>query len=305
MINRHSSMFVPPETAFFHHLRRQGLLYKDCAPETLRSFVEYYLKTHAARLLSLEDVQGASELLLSGAETYVDVFMNLMGLLQKQAGKPRIGEKTPHHLRCASYLIEHLPEARFICMIRDGRAVVRSRLSHPRWDHNLITAALIWRSDARTLRSLVSGEHARRFHLVRYEDMINDPEPVLRGICSFLGERFENRMLQSGGECDVPTPYARYYQQPWMMRSTAPIDPSRANAWLAEYAPSELVLVENLMKYELSGFGYSCSAEGSIMWRMIFLKEYVRHFVRRGARKAQRTYLSVLRRAQPKEESVS
>jgi hypothetical protein len=282
MINRHSRLFVPPETAFFHILRRQGLLYLQSSQESLKKFVDYYISSRPAKLLGLDKMQYAPNELLRNAKSNEDVFFNLMRLLQDTGVKPRFGEKTPHHLRCVDYLLKNLPDALFVCIIRDGRAVVRSRLSHPIWEHNLIAATSVWRKDARLLRKLASGEHALRFHIVKYEDMVNRPESELRKICTFLGEEYESTMLNPSYETVIPEPYADYYRQAWMVKSTSPVDPSRATAWLEEYAPSELAMVEHLIAADLAYFGYSSLAETTTVWRPLFVKEWVRHMFWRG-----------------------
>ena len=49
-----------------------------------------------------------------------------------------------------------------------------------------------------TLAELEKAWHmikSERVLTVRYEDLVQDPEETLQGICTFLGEDFDNRML--------------------------------------------------------------------------------------------------------------
>ncbi len=279
LINKHSRLFVPPETAFFNLLKRKGLLNQEFNVDSMRSFLQFYLADRS--YLHLDKVEGIEQRLLQGANSYADVFLNLIGLLQKAGGnKPRAGEKTPHHLRCADYLLNAFPEAQFLCVVRDGRAVIRSRATNPNWEHNLISAANIWRSDAKLLRNIKSGPHGERVHIIRYEQLITEPETVLRGVCAFLGEEFEPAMLEGDG--NDSTSYSDYYERPWMVKSLTSIDSSRATAWTHEYSSSELALVEHIMKSELIDFGYEpLLAPNNKLWRILLMKEWLRHFTYR------------------------
>ncbi|UJP05986.1 MAG: sulfotransferase [Nitrosomonas sp.] len=275
LLNRHSRLYVPPETAFFTYLKRSGLFDQKYNAEAMKKFIPTYLGNR--KFLNLERVPDVEKHLLQDAKTHGDVFLNLLALLQKiDSKKPRIGEKTPHHLAHAEYLLNTFPEARFLAIIRDGRAVVRSRLAHPNWEHNLVGAAKFWRKDARLLQKIKSGPHNERIHIIRYEKLISHPEETLKEVCIFLEEKFEPTMLEENNTASIS--YQEYYQQPWMAKSNSPIDPGRANAWIEEYKLSELALVEQLIKPELQYFNYELMAPPDIQWRVLFAKEWVRHY---------------------------
>lgn len=277
LVNRHSRLYVPPETAFFHLLNRHGLLPSESAAGGIESFVNAYLHSSAAHLLNLGDGEIVQEQLLENARCYADVFSNLLDILKKISGKPRIGEKTPHHLRVADYIAQQLPDAKFIAVIRDGRSVVKSRMNHPGWEHNLLAAARIWSDDAKLLRKLLNCEHAARVHLIRYEQLVTDPESVLRGICDFLGEGYEDSMLREKSQAEnVPRQHSEYYQQDWMAKSTTPPDPERAHAWKVEYSQSELSLVERIEASDLAYFEYQLYSTRS-GWLPLYIKEFFRH----------------------------
>ncbi|MEH6528654.1 MAG: sulfotransferase [Porticoccus sp.] len=279
LLNRHSRLYVPPETAYFHHLKRLGLLGREPTGQSLELFINIYLDTRAFSLLNLGDPCVVKKALLEGAENYEDVFINLLATLQKDSEKSRIGEKTPHHLRSAEYILTKFTDAKVICVIRDGRAVVQSRLNHPNWERNLLSASRCWRRDAMSMRTLLAGEREKRVHLVRYENLVSSPESVLKDICGFLGEKFEITMLGEGGQMNESCLHPEYYQQNWMTKSTTALDPSRADAWKTEYSSCELALVEKLMSSELEYFGYDVCAGKGFGWLPLLIKEYARHLL--------------------------
>lgn len=76
------------------------------------------------------------------------------------------------------------PATRFLFVLRDGRACVRSKLQ--RTGQTLEDACERWRYSVAVMRSLErsSGD---RLHVVRFEDLVRDPEQVLDGVARFLG----------------------------------------------------------------------------------------------------------------------
>ncbi len=285
LLNRHSRLYVPPETAYFYHLKRLGLLGREPTQKFIELFVDIYLDTEASRLLNLGEPCVVKKALLEGATNYEDVFINLLGMLKKIGEKPIVGEKTPHHLRSYEYILTKFTDSKVICVIREGRAVVKSCLAHPHWEHNLLAASRGWRRDALCMRALLASEWAERVHVVRYENLVVNPRFVLKGICDFLGEQFEITMLESSGQMAVPSRHFEYYQKSWMRKSTTDFDPSRAYAWKKEYSSCELALVERLISSELEHFGYDVCAGNSFGWQPLLIKEFVCHLLYRFRRK--------------------
>ena len=123
----------------------------------------------------------------------------------QRSGKARWAEKTPGNVRSLDYIFERFPRAKFIHMIRDGRDVVCSLRTHPkyklvkgervetgirrpvrpcaeRWVR-YVRAGLRWRGDP-------------RYAEVRYEELVADTAGTLRRVTEFLGEPWDDAMLR-------------------------------------------------------------------------------------------------------------
>lgn len=102
-------------------------------------------------------------------------------------------EKTPDHALWMDTIAEVLPDARFIHMVRDSRAVVASllRASREPWGRGWApgstrAAAERWRSHVAAAEAF--GERTPdRFMRVRYEDLLAAPAPELARVFDFLG----------------------------------------------------------------------------------------------------------------------
>jgi hypothetical protein len=119
----------------------------------------------------------------------------------QQQGKPRWAEKTPKNILVIDTLFAWFPAAQFIHMIRDPRDAfcsVRERAAKnkkPRWAAMTPEqTAISW---CRRINSGVAWrEHPERYHEVRYEDLVSQPEATLRPLFAFLGEPWEASVLE-------------------------------------------------------------------------------------------------------------
>lgn len=118
-------------------------------------------------------------------------------------GRPVMGEKTPAHLAYVDTLLEWFPDGRVVHMIRDPRAVyvsdLRRRRIKPRKPYSwlgrvpgLLPAAMllqttwVWRGAAR-LHAAYETRYPGRYRLVRFEDVLRDPDATLSALFEFLG----------------------------------------------------------------------------------------------------------------------
>lgn len=123
------------------------------------------------------------------ARIHMRSFVDAMDAAARHAGKHVWIEKTPEHLFYVALIRRHVPEARFIHIVRDGGEVVASlnRLAqvYPEWRPYLdvTLAAERWNSAWRaTSRWIGHPGHL----VVRYETLLQAPRQVLARIVRFL-----------------------------------------------------------------------------------------------------------------------
>jgi LPS sulfotransferase NodH len=127
------------------------------------------------------------------------------------AGKPRWGDKTPMYMRHLPLLEELFPDAQYVHLIRDGRDAALSFVEMPQgtftrtWAHPTAPAefACLWRKEVGDARALGRRIGESRYHEVRYEELVADPESVVATICAFARLPFEPAMLDYAGTVDV------------------------------------------------------------------------------------------------------
>ncbi len=102
------------------------------------------------------------------------------------------GDKSPSYIRHILLIASLYLHARFIHILRDARDYCLS--INKAWGKDMLHVAQRWADDVdaanKALRSSPNPDL-----LVRYEDLLAEPEVVLRRICVFLGINFEPAML--------------------------------------------------------------------------------------------------------------
>ena len=141
-----------------------------------------------------------------------EVFAATVAHLASRLGKTIPCEQTPRNIYYAAELLERYPNARFVHMLRDPRGVMASqkhrwrrrslmrpssRVSHLQqlrtWvNYHPYTVTQLW--NLATRLALECQNHPR-FFLLRFEDLIEDPDARIRALCAFLGVEFAPSML--------------------------------------------------------------------------------------------------------------
>lgn len=225
MLDRHSEVAVPPET----HFAARVVPYAFPESSKISSGIEA-LPVQAVRDLlhrtPLNDLKldpAAVIMRLRGCPASPATL--LRSVLEEYAArrnKPKVAEKTPGHELYVEQLSAWFPQARFVWIVRDGRAVVKSqRRMH--WIHEPIwQLSLHWRRSAiQALR--FEAAHPDNIFRVRYEDLLRDPHRTLGPLHRFLGIRLEPQQLRPNG----PSGVIPACENGWKMKANQPIDVRR------------------------------------------------------------------------------
>ncbi len=211
ILDRSPGIAVPDESFFIPLLARRHGRTID---------VERFLDD-IARIPAIRDwgvsVSDVASRVRSGMATG-EAIAAIYDVVADHAGKPRWGDKTPMYMRHLPLLERLFPDTQYVHLIRDGRDAALSFLQMPEgtftrtWAHPTTAEqfACLWRREVEDARALGRRIGARRYHEVRYEDLVADPEEALRGICVFAEIPFEpdDARLRRSGRCLSQAPSA-------------------------------------------------------------------------------------------------
>jgi len=132
------------------------------------------------------------------------------------------------------------PNARYIHLLRDPRAVARSCVAMG-WDGNLWSAVDRWLDAEVTWERLAEAIPSENTLTVRYESLVRDPRSELERICTFLNVPFDDHML-TFHRTSTYAPISRQFADSW--RDLSPFQLSLAEhklgSWLVRrgYLPT-------------------------------------------------------------------
>jgi hypothetical protein len=225
----------------------------DLAPERLRRLIP--VMTERAEPFSLfisrrmDRVRGAS---------YKEVYESMMDLVQTCYGKrdaKRVGTKEVWCTEFTGPLARTFPGMKFVLMVRDPRAVFAS--------NNVKQAKYPWFFLARQWRKLAvyswlhstAPEYAGSVMLVRYEDLVCEPEEMARRICDFLDVDFCEAMID-------PNKFRDGSGKEWSQNSSYGTSKTISSAfterWKTVLSEEEIRFIELLCFPEMRLFGYDC-----------------------------------------------
>lgn len=113
---------------------------------------------------------------------------HLCMLKSKRKGYALWGDKTPHYTLDLEIICHLFPGAKYLHIVRDGRDVALSLLGRPWGPANIWSCAELWKRYHADTPVYAQLKARKRLWLLRYEDLLANPQEVVKGIYEFLGE---------------------------------------------------------------------------------------------------------------------
>jgi hypothetical protein len=189
MLDAHPQLSIPPETHFLPELI-------ECQPSTVDGFLTFLTATQTWQDFHLDADVLRSRLNAMAEFRLGEAVEAFYALYTECQGKKRWGDKSPPYVLFIAAIQHLLPRVRFIHIIRDVRDVALS-LSD-KWfgpGADVERAAVFWRDRINAARQQVIGLPENAYLEVRYEDLICNPESVLRRICAVIDLEYDSGML--------------------------------------------------------------------------------------------------------------
>jgi hypothetical protein len=268
MLNAHSEVAIPEEGGFWMPLLRDysekkisynklSLILKYI--ENNSQFQKWHLSIYdVKKLLKKNEEYNLSEVISVFYECYA-----------RRHSKVIWGDKTPSFFRMIPVLAELFPQARFIHIVRDGRAVFLSWKKREGYKRSVSVSALEWAYKVRKIeKSLDQIKPGKRIK-IRYEDLVSNPDQTLKKVCAFVGVEYEKNMLnfwKNSGKF-IDDQHSKLIFKPVSLKST--------RRWEKELSESDILKFEMLTSKLLLNFGYKLSNYGaqSIKYKVSLLLE--------------------------------
>jgi hypothetical protein len=277
MLDRHPRVAVPPETFFFSTIRRRFPGGDDAPLEEKARYIaaRWWMRDAGVRAEALlERLRGEDQ------AGWPEFFLAVMAELGPEDGEAdALGEKTPAHVVDAPTLLETFPEARVVQMLRDPRAVLHSYRQVKIGTNQAVGVAREWKAACAVHRRL--AEHPRAV-LLRYEDLVVDPEANLQRACACLGLDFLPELLEFHRRESEGFAAEQVHHRATLQ----PLFRDSLDSWRDGLPQGQLRLLEHLVREDMEHFGYAPETAAGAPGRARLLVSEAsdrmhRHFVRR------------------------
>jgi hypothetical protein len=257
MLDAHPDVAIAPETHFMQYFWEKQEQYGDLNEDAnyrrlLTDIID--LPEFTEMGLSAEDF---SEEAWNNERNYGAIFRLLLEQFAKTKKVKILGEKTPNHVLYITQLKQFFPDARFIHIVRDPRAVVNSYRSVPWSAGSIVGDARLWQYHVSAARRCPSQIKSSIFTLY-YEQLVLAPEEHLRSLCRFLDLEFMPAML---------TYYQKELQlvnvkrEPWKAKSLKPVNQASLNRWQTELSGEMIADIEAIVWFQMRELGYKLQSK--------------------------------------------
>lgn len=250
MIGAHSNILCLPESNFIAvHMPTADPQQPVDAFAVLRMFRSHYKFRTMWRDVRLDE----AELQRRGKITYPELVHWLVEQYALSVHKEAVDfwlDHAPNNLLYVHRLNQHFPEARFVHIIRDGRAFANSMIAADWGPNDVIDAAERWIYFIGLGMVAMNYLGENRIITVKYEDVVLKPEESMQSIARFLGIEFQQGMCSPTG-----------LSVPGFIKKThallgASVEPKRLDAWKQKMKPRDIEILESMIGDLLLILGY-------------------------------------------------
>jgi hypothetical protein len=199
----HPRIAVPEVTWYYPRFRPYLHTYGDLGIlgnfNALAHEMAYGLRVPFWRMPDANPATFGNEIAARAAEiepSFAGVFAAMFERYAKHVKKPRWGEKTPGNVFYIDRILEDFPNAQFVYIYRDCRDASAEFIESQFGPTNAYTAAVMWRDGQRAVKPFRETLSPDQWFNIKYEDFVRDPVNHLKSMCAFLGEDFDDALME-------------------------------------------------------------------------------------------------------------
>lgn len=188
MLSAHSKVYgIPYETCVFLNSRKHN-------KRSLNWFRRIIVQNYFSMLPKGEQTKfmastNAGYMSFTRTDPNIISFFNSQLELARKNNKDIVCEKTPRHVRQIDRIKTIFPQSNIVILVRNGLDVIAS-LKERRGDFD--AAMHRWLNDN---KAMLDAKKRYPLHIVKYENLVTNPEYELRGISRFCGLQYEEEMI--------------------------------------------------------------------------------------------------------------
>jgi len=189
------------------------------------------------------------------ASNYKELLIELVFIIYEAYGNDStkfVGFKSTFSELFIAPIVRAFPGSKIICVVRDPRAIFASQIV-PKKDYPLLYVVRQWRKSIEYILKSIKEENVI---VIRYEDMVDNPEHFMKDMSKFIGVEYEPNMIN-------PSKYKDGGGGAWSQNSSYEdskkrqgINNKNKDRWRDILSKNEIQIIEDLCGTEMKIFGY-------------------------------------------------
>lgn len=159
----------------------------------------------------------------------------------------------------------------YIHLVRDGRDVASSFKRVAVGEKHIYNLAVKWKSDQMSSESVVNKYGPERAIVIRYEDLLEVPEKVMKSICNFIGVTYSEKVFDYFKSSEGQHTAASGFM--WH-NLTSPILKGNTRKFVTSLSGEEIGLFEHVAGKDLQHYNYDLVGKNSV----ILTDDMIGHF---------------------------
>lgn len=253
MLNMHPEVMIAPETHFFleiwqHRGKHEGENNKERAKQVWQEYADTKF---------LDDIHNNQNILkkkiINSNFSYHRMYKILLTEYAQNNEAAICGDSTPAHLEYVDQLSQWFPQAQFVHIIRDPRAVSLSIRNTP-WgaDRSHTQNSFRWRKYVRKgnrLNEILTDN----YHELQYETLVRKPRSTLQSLSNKIGIDFKPAMLRFHEQA------AEHLSsdEPWKQSCRKPLQSESISRWKKELSHKEKSMISAVCREYMLKYNYS------------------------------------------------
>lgn len=264
MLDSHPNITVPPECGFMVWFYNEYSHFQFDSREDISKFISKLKKAKKIDSWNL-DYKSLEDVLLNNLPLeYKDLINLIYRSFSLEKDLKIWGDKNNYYINHIQQITSIYPRAKFIHIVRDGRDVAcsykelnaKNIISEfaPKLPSNISQIAMEWcTNNLQIEKGIENYAEKKYYHLIRYEDLINNSEFELQKITEFLELDYSSEMLKYHYISKSYEP-EEYFQ--WKAKTKTPPNSSSIGRYRNDLSPSELDTFLSLGMPLLMKYGY-------------------------------------------------
>ncbi len=266
LLDAHPNIVAPPETKFMAILYPRFGFVKKWEEKDILEFVEALkMDPQFLEYWNINWEQLISELMAIREPANFSIICKTVYCQMRRDKKNilLIADKNPLYILFIDKLSKLFPEARFIHIVRDPRAVINSSIQTFGMSNYLFNA-----NGWVIQNSIIEQEKEKKpskYFTIQYEKLVENTEGTLKELCIFLDVPFTSEMLDHKiPDLSHNPQFEKKYLGKIHKSLTVPVNNTNVNKWEKELKADDRKIIEQITgTYAKNKYGYKIETDGS------------------------------------------